>query len=117
MTQPKSPNGRRNKRHRTRPEANRQYETEAAYELTAPASTYHRTAEVEKEEQVKPVSGLAILAVVFAIGSLFLAPIIMGPTSAVLGAMVYVQGDRAAGLAAIVIGVAAFTIRLLSVII
>lgn len=51
---------------------------------------------------------LGWVALAFAIVSLFLWPIIMGPTAAVLGIYAYFQGQRAMGLWSMVIGAAAF---------
>lgn len=125
MSQPKFPTNRRRQRNRTRParaDADSRYNTEAAYELTTAVPMRDRATREYKQEQsvhkrVASDYGLGALAVLFAIGSLLLAPIIMGPTSALLGVIAYIQGNRGAGMAAIAIGAIAFMIRLLSVVI
>jgi len=117
MTQPKLPRSRRNKRQRTRTAMDqRQYETEAAYEIT-PAIPYRPSSADRKQLKDRSIGGLGVVAVIFSIVSLFFASIFMGPTSAVLGAMAYMQGSRMAGLTAILFGISAFVIRLLAIVI
>lgn len=118
MSERKAPNDRQHKRKRTRSEADRAYDAEAAYELTAaaPVTPSNRSA-LETKESHSQLSGIGFLAAMFAVISLFFTPIIMGPTSAALGIIAYIQGNRYAGIFAIVLGIAAFVIRLLAAVI
>lgn len=104
------------KRKHIRTEADQTYDAEAACEWTpsAPVTPSLRSASDREESYRSSFSGIGFLASLFAILSLFFTPIIMGPTSAALGAIAYVQGSRYAGIFAIVLGVAAFVIRLLA---
>ncbi|MCG7407828.1 hypothetical protein MH117_10375 [Paenibacillus sp. ACRRX] len=113
MNQEQHPH-RRIKRHRVRTSWDRTYEAEAAQELTAPSITrdVSRFGDVTKVDRN---SGLGYAAIVFAVVSLFIFPIIMGITSFALGLIAYLQGSRTAGITAAVIGLAAFTFRLLMV--
>lgn len=119
MSERKYPSSRRNKRKRPRTEADRVYDAEAAYEWTAaaPVTPSHRSALDREESYRSHFSGIGFLAALFAVVSLFFTPIIMGPTSAALGIIAYLQGSRYAGIFAIVLGVAAFVIRLLAAVI
>ncbi|WP_274363277.1 hypothetical protein [Paenibacillus thermotolerans] len=88
-----------------------QHNEEYAAELTAPRASERRgrtEREGAGEEKQAPAASLGYVAIFLAVLSLFLLPGMLGPVSAVVGFMAFVNGSRKLGVWSIVLGTIAF---------